>query len=143
MPVGNAGGVGKSRPGDIVVLDYHAMGRHLLLDGVVTNVYMNTSLMENGGIPGYAAKLVEDREFYAGRTSYRHVAKIHGGIHTLVPFADEDGGRLGAHTHAFLRSLAERDVRQDRRSRSPARDLGGSILRSDGATQVSIWVQRW
>ena len=31
----------KTRPGDIVVLDYHATGRHHLLDGVVTTAYMN------------------------------------------------------------------------------------------------------
>ena len=29
----------KTRPGDIVVLDYHAPERHLLLDGVVTTAY--------------------------------------------------------------------------------------------------------
>jgi len=84
-------------PGDIVVLDYHAPGKHLMLDGVVTTVYMNTRQKETGEIPGYAAKLVEDMKFYANKTSERLVARIHGGLHTLVPFAVEDGGRLGAH----------------------------------------------
>ena len=132
-----------TRPGDIVVLDFHAPGRHLLSDGVVTTVYKNTRQRETGEIPGYAAKLAEDRKFYADKTSERPVAKIHGGLHTLVPFAVEDGGRLGAHAQAFLRALAERAVGQGRRSRPPLRDLTGSVVRGDGATQVSLWVQRW
>ncbi len=109
----------KSRHGDIVVLDYHAPGMHLLLDGVVTTVYQNTRQREIGEIPGYVAKRVEDRKFYADKSSERPVARIHGGLHTLVPFAVEDGGRLGAHAQAFLRILAERAVRQGRRSRPP------------------------
>ncbi len=43
---GLRGGGDKTRPGDIVVLDYHAPGRHLILDGVVTTVYMNTRQRE-------------------------------------------------------------------------------------------------
>jgi hypothetical protein len=35
---GLRGGRDMTRLGDIVVLDYHAPGRHLLLDGVVTMV---------------------------------------------------------------------------------------------------------
>jgi hypothetical protein len=31
------GGQDKTRPGDIVVLDYHSPGKHLLLDGEVTS----------------------------------------------------------------------------------------------------------
>jgi hypothetical protein len=134
--------VDKTRPGDIVVLDFYAPGRHLLPDGVVTTVYRNTRLRETTEVPGYAAKLVEDRKFYAEKTSERHVARIHGGLHTLIPFAVEDGGRLGAHAQAFLRTLAERAVRQGRRSRAQLRDPGGNVLRSDGATQVSLRVQR-
>ena len=90
-----------SRPGDIVVLDYHAPGRHLLLDGVVTIAYRNTRQRETREIPGYVAKLVEDKKFYADKISERPAAKIHGGRHTLVPFAIEDCGRLGAHAHAL------------------------------------------
>ncbi len=126
-----------------MVLDYHAPGRHLLLDGVVTTVYRNTKQRETSEIPGYAAKLVEDRKLYADKTSERPVARIHGGLHTLVPFAVEDGGRLGAHAQSFLRSLAERAVQAGRRSRPPQRDPCGSVVRSDGATQVTLWVQRW
>ncbi len=142
-PADYAGRMDKTHPCDIVVLDYHAPGRHRLLDGVVTIVYKNTRQGETGEIPGYAAKLVEDITCYVDRTSDRPVAKIHGGMHTLAPFAVEDGGRLGAHAHAFLRSLARRVVRGSKRSRSPAHDLGGDIFRSDGATHVSLWVQRW
>ena len=140
---GLRGSVYKTRPGDIVVLGFYAHGRHLLLDGVVTTVYRNTKLRETTEVHGYAAKLVEDRKFYADKASEQPVARIHGGRHTLVPFAVEDGGRLGAHAHAFLHTLAERAVRQGRRSRAQLRDLGGNVLRSDGATQVSLWVQRW
>jgi hypothetical protein len=80
-----------------VVLEYHAPGRHLLLDGVVTTAYRNTRQRETREISGYAAKLVEDKKFYADKISEQHAARIHGGRHTLVPFAVEDGGRLGAH----------------------------------------------
>ncbi len=137
------GGQDRTRPGDIVVLDYHALGRHLLLDGVVTSVYRNTRQRETGDIPGFAAKLVEDRKFYADKTFGRPVARIHGGLHTPVPFAVEDGGRLGAHAQAFLRVLAERAVRQGRRSHPPMCDPSGAVVRGDGATHVSLWVQRW
>ncbi len=77
---------------------------------------------------------MEDRKFYAGKISERHVARIHGGLHTLVPFAVEDVGRLGAHAQAFLRTLAER-------SRPPSRDPSGNVVRSDGVAHVSLWVQ--
>jgi len=99
---------------------------------------MNPKQRKTSEIPGYAAKLVKDRKFYAGKTSERPVARIHGGLHTLVPFAVEDGGRLGAHAQSFMRSLAERAVRAGRRSRPPQRDPCGSVVRSDGATQVSL-----
>jgi hypothetical protein len=62
-------------------------------------------------IPGYAAsKLVEDLKFYDGMTSERPVYPSHGGRLTLVPFAVDDGGRLGAHAESFLHSLAKRAV---------------------------------
>ena len=31
-----------TRPGDIMVMDYHAHGHHLLLDGLITTAYKNT-----------------------------------------------------------------------------------------------------
>ncbi len=48
----------KTRLCDIVVLDCHALGHHLLLDGVVTIAYKNIRQREKGETPGYAAKLV-------------------------------------------------------------------------------------
>ena len=89
-------------------------------------------------IPGYAAKLVEDTKFYADKTSERPVARIHGGRHTLAPFAAEDGGRLGAHVQSFLRALAERAVHQGRRSRPTSSDPNGGILRGDGASHAVL-----
>ena len=107
-------------------MDYHAPGRHLLLDGVVTTAYMNTRQRKTWEIPGYATKLVEDNKFSADKISEQPAAMIHGGRHTLVPFAVEDGGRLGAHAQAFLRSLAELALRQGRRSRAQARGPVGT-----------------
>ena len=60
---GLRGRVDTTRPGDIVVLDLYAHGRHLLMDGVVTTVYTNTRLRETTEVPGYAANLVEDMKF--------------------------------------------------------------------------------
>jgi hypothetical protein len=139
---GLRGGVDKTRLGDIVVLDYTAPGKHLLLDGVVTTVYKKTRQRERSASPGYAAKLVENRKFYADKTSERPATRIHGGRHTLVPFAVEDGGRLGAHALPLLRALAERAFHQGRRSRPALCDPNGVIIRSDDASQVSLWVQR-
>jgi len=99
------------RPSDIVVLDYVAPGKHLLLDGVVTTTRKNTRVRETRSILGYADKLVEDVKFNADKTSERPVSTSHGGRHTLVPFAAEDGGRLsGAHAHSFLQSLTKKAV---------------------------------
>jgi len=140
---GLSGGVDMTRHGDIVVLDYTAPGKHLLLDGVVTTVYLNTRQRETQGNPGYAAKLVEDMKCYADKNSERLVARIHGGRHTLVAFAVEDGGRLRAHAQTFLRALAKRAVSHGCRSHSATCDPNGVIMRNDGASHVSLWVQRW
>ena len=42
-----------TRPGDIVVLDIAAEGRHLIFDGVVTPVYRNSILSRVAVVPGY------------------------------------------------------------------------------------------
>jgi len=126
-----------------VALDFYAPGRHLLLDGVLTTVYKNARLRDTIEVPGYTAKLVEDMKFYADKASERPVARIHGGLHTLIPFPVEDGWGLGAHAQAFLRILAERAVRSGRRSRAQLWDPGGNVSSGDGATQVPLWVQRW
>jgi len=97
----------RSRPGDVVALDFFANGRHLVIDAVLTTVYRNTVVLEKvATVPGYAAKQAEDKKFLADRTSTQPISGIHGGPHILVPFALEDGGRLGAHAHALLRALA-------------------------------------
>ena len=140
---GLRGGVDRTRHGDIVALDYTAPGKHLLLDGVVTTVYMNMRHKETHGIPGYVAKVVEDMNFYADKSSERPVARIHEGRHTLAPFAVEDGGRLEAHAEFFLRTRAKRAVNQGLRSRPTSCDPNGVILRSNSASHVSLWVQRW
>jgi len=67
---------------------------------------MNTMLHKVATVPGYAAKQAEDRKFLADMTSSQPIAASNGGHHVLVPFAMEDGGRLGAHAQALLRALA-------------------------------------
>ena len=89
--------VDTSRPGDVVALDFFADGRHLVIDAVMTTVYMNIVLEKVATVPGYAAKQAEDMKFLADRTSRQPISSTHGGPHILVPFAIEDGGRLGAH----------------------------------------------
>ena len=46
----------RSRPGDVVALDFFADGRHLVIDAVMTTVYRNIVLERVATIPGYAAK---------------------------------------------------------------------------------------
>ena len=103
-----------TRLGDIVVLDFAAEGRYLIFDGVVTTVYRNSILSRVAVVPGYAAKMVEDKKFKADSDSLRPLASIVGGRPTLVPFAMEDGGRLGAHAQAALGILAQYVVAKGR-----------------------------
>jgi hypothetical protein len=91
----------------VVSLDFFADGRHLVIDVVVTTVYKNIVLHQVANILGYAAKQAEDIKFLANRTSRQPIAlRMARGHHVLVPFAIEDGGRLGAHAQALLRTLA-------------------------------------
>ena len=46
----------RSRPCDVVALDFFADGRHLVIDAVLTTVYRNTGLQKVATIPGFAAK---------------------------------------------------------------------------------------
>jgi len=46
----------RSRPGDVVALDFFADDRHLVIDAVMTTVYMNIVLEKVATVPGYAAK---------------------------------------------------------------------------------------
>jgi hypothetical protein len=128
----------KTRPGDIVAFDFFAEGRHLVIDAVMTTVYRNTVLSKVATIPGYVAKQAEDRKFLADRTSSHPVSAVHGGPHILVPFAIEDGGRLGAHALALLRALATAALAK---GRTPPFAKGIGELRHN--MLVSLWVRRW
>ena len=90
----------------VVVLDFFAKGKHLVVDVVVTTVYRNTILQGAASIPGYVGKQAEDKNLYAHKTSTQPIAAIHGGPHGLVPFAMEDGCRLGAHARHGPPSVA-------------------------------------
>ena len=71
----------------------------------------NTIFTNASTIPGYAATQVEDREFLADRASSRPIVGIHGGPHFFVPFALEDGGRIGARALALLPAVVVTDIR--------------------------------
>jgi hypothetical protein len=128
----------RSRPGDVVALDFFAEGRHLVIDAVMTTVYRNTILEKVATVPGFAAKQAEDRKLLADRTSTQPISAVHGGPHILVPFAIEDGGRLGAHAQALLRSLATAALAK---GRAPPFARGVDNITHN--MQVSLWVRRW
>ena len=86
----------------------YGLGRHLVIDVALCTVYRNVILAQTCSIPGYAAKMAEDRKFYNDKKSSHPVSSKYGGDHVLVPFAMEDGrGTLGAHALALLKQLAE------------------------------------
>ncbi len=128
----------KTRPGDIVALDFFADGRHMVIDAVMTSVYRNTVLEKVATILSYAAKQLEDRKFLADKDSRQPIAVIYGGPHILVPFAIEDGGRLGAHAQALLRALAIAALSKGRR---PPFVKGAETMSHN--MLVSQWVRRW
>ncbi len=105
---------------------------------MVTTVYRNTIVHQVSTIPGYDAKQAEDMKFYADKSSAQPVASIHGGPHVLVTFAQEDGGRLGAHAQALLRSFAILAIEKGRRPPLAYRDTSSSA-----PTLASLWVHRW
>ncbi len=84
----------RSRPGNVVTVDFFADGRHIVNDVVMTTVYINTMLQKVATIPGHAAKQAEDKKFLADKSSSQPISTIHGGPHILVPFAIENGGSL-------------------------------------------------
>ena len=60
----------RTRPGDVVtVLHYFGLGRHLVIDAVVSTVYRNTILSAASTIPGHVAKMAEDKKFAAEKAS--------------------------------------------------------------------------
>ncbi len=87
---------------------------------------------------GYAAKHAEDMKFLADMTSYQPISAVNGGPHILVPFAIEDGGRLGAHAQALLRSLA---IASLTKGRTPPFAKGAEHMTHN--MHVSLWVRRW
>jgi len=127
-----------SRSGSVVVLDFFAEGRHLVVDAVLTKAYRNVILKNAFAVPGYAAKQVEDRKLQVDRISSQPIAAIHRGPHVLVPFAMEDEGCLGAHVFALLRALAI--VALDKGKHPPP----PFVYKSAGffaSTPVSLWVR--
>ncbi len=128
----------RTRPGDVVALNFFAEGRHLVVDAVMTTVYRNTALKKVATIPGYAAKQAEEKKFQADKASTQPVSAVHGGLHILLPFAVEDGGRLGAHAQALLRALATAALSKGRR---PPFVKGTDEMQHQ--MLVSQWVRRW
>ena len=89
-------------------------------------------------ILGYAAKQVEDRKSKTYADSPHPVPARHGGRHTLVPFAMEDGGRIGAHGQATLSMLVGYAVAKGKLPPLPAR--AAPLLPPEA---VAMWVRRW
>ena len=128
----------RSRPCDLVVLDFADGGRHLVFDALITTVYKNTILSKVVVIPGFAAKQVEHRKFKADADSLHLVSSLHGGRHRLISFAMKDGGRIGARGQASLRMLAEFAAAKEKLPPMYARDAPLSPPEA-----VAMWIRRW
>ena len=89
-------------------------------------------------IPGFAAKQVEDKKFRAGADSIHPVSAQHGKRHRFIPFAMEDGGRIGAHGQAALRMLAESAV-----AKGKAPPMSTRVAPLQHLEVVAVWVRRW
>ncbi len=89
-------------------------------------------------VPGFAAKQAEDRKFKADADSLYPVSIKHGGRHRLIPFAMEDGGRIGAHGQAALRMLAEYAV-----AKGKLPPLAACAVPPLPPVAVAMWVRRW
>ena len=101
-------------PRDLAVLDFATEGKHLIIDGSVTSLYRNCIISRVAAAPGFAAKQAEDMEFKVDADSPTPGGATNQGCHTFVPFALEDGGRMGANARAALRMLAEYAVSKGR-----------------------------
>ena len=123
---------------DLVVLDFANGGRHLIINGVVTTVYKNTILTKVAAIPGFAAKQVEDKKFKADADLANPVSTVHGGRHRLIPFATENGGRIGAHGQVALRMLAEYVVAKGKLP--PMATRAAPLIPPEA---VAMWTRRW
>ena len=127
----------RSRPGDVVVLDFYGPDHHLVIDAAVTSIYRNAVLAQCSKVPGYAASQREYDKFYADSKSPQPVSRLHGGSHTLVPYVMEDGGRTGDQGLALLRLLAERAVAAGHVVAPP---LWGPVT---PASLVALTVRKW
>jgi len=66
------------------------------------------------------------------------MAAQHGGRHMFIPFATEDGGKIGAYGQAALRMLAEYAVAK---GKLPPMSSRAAPLRHPEAV-VAMWVRR-
>ena len=90
-------GDNKTRPGDVVWLNFLGPGQHLLIDVPITGVYRDAVLDDVSRVPGFAAKAREDAKLDEDFRFASPVSQVHGGRHRLVPFVLEEGGRFGDH----------------------------------------------
>jgi hypothetical protein len=127
----------RSKPGDVVVLDFFDYERHPVIDVVMTPVYCNTVLPKDATSQGYVTLHVEDIKFLAERASRELIAIPHGGPHVLVPFTMDGCGRLGANVQALLVVLATTALAK---GLTPLATT--TTADSPHAMRVSLWVQR-
>ena len=127
-----------TRPGDLIMLDFTEPGRDLILDGVVTNIYIHSFLSRVAVVPGFAAKKVEDTKFKADQISAHLVSAANGGRHTFVPLVIEDGGMIGAHGQVVLRMLADHAAARGTFPPKPRNAAPPSP-----PVAVSLWVRMW
>jgi len=93
---------GQRRPGDVTVIGYAGVSRHLVIDVSVAHVCTTSNQRSAWSTPGASARLVEDSKV----RSYRGDCEARG--HRFVPFVVEDGGRVGGQATALLDELAVR-----------------------------------
>ena len=123
----------RTRPCDVGWADFYGPGRHLLCDGSVVSVFVNTIASAASTKPGTAARNKETEKFTNDANSSAPVALRH----RLVPCVVEEGGQLGGHFQALLKELAERGV-----SRGVlAPPAGWSVV--PPSVVVSHWVGTW
>ena len=121
----------RTRPCDVGWADFYSPGRHLLCDGSVVSVFVNSLVSEASTKAGTAARLKEDEKLNSDAASFAPVAARH----RPVPCEVEEGGRLGGHFQALLKELAERGV-----SRGLLTSRASPV---SPPMQVSQWVGAW
>ena len=127
----------KTRPGDVVWLNFLGPGQHLLIDVSITGVYRDAVLKDVCRIPGFAAKAVEDAKLDEDFRSSSPVSQCHGGRHRLVPFVLEEGGRFGDHALAILSEIADLGA-ETGKLKAPE-----SWSCSNPQAASAYWVRRW